>query len=77
MNWVDGATYKGSWNQGQQDGIGIITKDGNKNAGFFKDNVFVKPLQSKEEFIEYQKTCQDPLPDNFVDEIFEYCGLNE
>jgi hypothetical protein len=45
MTWADGSVFKGSWENGIQNGIGImIFANGSKKAGFFKDNVLTELL---------------------------------
>jgi len=36
MTWADGSVFKGTWEKGIQNGLGImIFTDGTKKAGFF------------------------------------------
>lgn len=45
MTWADGSVFKGSWDNGIQNGLGLmIFANGSKKAGFFKDNVLTELL---------------------------------
>lgn len=45
MTWADGSIYKGSWQNGIQNGLGLmIFANGTKKAGIFKENVLVELL---------------------------------
>jgi len=45
MTWADGSQYKGYWENGVQNGLGImIFANGVRKAGTFKDNVLVEIL---------------------------------
>jgi hypothetical protein len=47
MHWADGSVYKGFWNDGVQNGLGIIkTVDGKAKAGVFQDNVLIEMMYS-------------------------------
>ena len=49
MRWADNSTYKGTWQDGVQNGLGIMElNDGLKKAGTFKDNVLIEMLTKKE-----------------------------
>ena len=54
MEWIDGSTYMGQWSKGIQQGLGIMIQSNLKKAGFFEDNVFQKPLSSREELTEFE-----------------------
>lgn len=52
MTWGDGSVYKGTWENGIQNGLGIMVfANGLKKAGTFRDNVLME-LLTKEEMIE-------------------------
>ena len=41
MYWKDGSIYRGYWDNGVQDGLGImIFADGLRKAGFFTSNLY-------------------------------------
>ena len=47
MLWIDGSIYKGYWENGVQDGLGImIFPDGFKKIGFFEQNIFRSHLDN-------------------------------
>lgn len=50
MNWADGSQYKGYWEKGVQNGLGMmIFANGVKKAGTFKDNVLVELLPDEQQ----------------------------
>lgn len=50
MRWTDGSTYMGTWEQGIQEGIGVmIFPDGSRRAGIFEYNVFKASVKSREQ----------------------------
>lgn len=52
----------------------MIFKDGLRKAGFFKFNVYQKPLLTMEEFENFEKGCKTKIPEAFRQEIKEYIG---
>ena len=47
MYWADGSIYRGQWDQGMQNGLGIIIlENGTSKAGIFRQNTLVEPLLS-------------------------------
>lgn len=51
MYWADESIYRGFWEKGVQNGLGLmIFANGLRKAGFFKDNIYNKPLLSLFEF---------------------------
>lgn len=49
MVWNDGSIYRGYWEEGIQNGLGImIFPNGFKRIGFFENNIFVQTLDSLE-----------------------------
>lgn len=49
MMWGDGSVYRGTWDNGVQNGIGLMTfNNGLQKAGVFKDNVLMELLTKKE-----------------------------
>ena len=70
MRWVDGNTYKGYWEDGIQNGIGLmIFADGVQRAGFFVNNVYSSPLMNVEEIERYETRRLIKLPEAFKREI--------
>lgn len=56
MYWQDGSIYKGSWQRGIQNGLGLMCfSNGIKKAGFFKDNVLVDLLTDMKQLYEMEK----------------------
>ena len=56
MFWTDGSVYKGTWKEGDQDGIGMmIFSDGYKKAGKFNKNIYEGPLETIEEAKEFEE----------------------
>ena len=55
MHWSDGSIYRGFWENGVQNGLGLmIFKDGMRKAGFFEENIYLSPLLTMEEFQKYE-----------------------
>lgn len=74
MYWADGSIYRGFWDNGLQQGLGLmIFKDGLRKAGFFNANVYEKPLVDMKEFENYSEKLK--IPESFRQEIKEYLGL--
>ena len=45
MYWADGSIYRGTWEEGVQNGLGImIFSNGTRKAGVFKNNCLVELL---------------------------------
>ena len=45
MYWADGSIYRGQWDRGIQNGLGImIFSNGTRKAGIFRENVLVELL---------------------------------
>jgi len=45
MYWADGSIYRGTWQKGVQNGLGImIFANGTRKAGIFKKNVLIELL---------------------------------
>ena len=66
MYWSDGSISRGFWDQGVQDGLGImIFKDGMRKAGFFRANIYESPLLSIDELEEFQKSKNARFPESF------------
>ena len=62
MTWGDGSVYKGTWDNGVQNGLGIMKfANGLKKAGTFKDNVLMDMLTSKRQIDEHEQVY-GPLP---------------
>ena len=60
MRWTDGSTYKGTWEAGIQQGIGImIFADGTRRAGIFEQNLFVKSVRYSEDIDPYREILDD------------------
>ena len=56
MYWVDGSIYKGHWEQGIQDGLGLmIFEDGTRKAGYFEQNIFKANVEDVAEINNYKK----------------------
>ena len=71
MRWTDGSEYFGLWENGIQSGLGIMTYPNEPSrAGFFKDNVLVRPLRQIYEVEEYRsqltEECMNKLEDYFL-----------
>lgn len=76
MYWADGSIYRGFWSEGVQAGLGLmIFKDGLRKAGFFQKNIYQRALTTIEEFEDYERSLQDPIPEAFRQEIKEYIGM--
>ena len=64
MYWADGSIYRGSWERGIQNGLGImIFSNGTRKAGMFKDNVLVELLMNQEKVDEVEDTIEEPYPE--------------
>lgn len=47
MTWPDSSVYRGEWQQGVQEGLGIMVyPDGSQRAGLFKGNKLVEDLKT-------------------------------
>lgn len=67
MTWPDGSIYSGFWHKGKQHGLGILVNEkGQSRAGYFHNNIFVKPLESKQEFDEFKRQHKGEIPAEFV-----------
>ena len=45
MYWADGSIYRGQWDRGIQNGLGVmIFANGTRKAGIFRENVLVELL---------------------------------
>lgn len=57
----------------------MIFTDGQRKAGFFENNIYVKPLLTMQEFEQFLKTSnlvsKKTAPETFRQEIKEYLGL--
>jgi hypothetical protein len=50
MHWADGSIYRGTWDRGVQNGIGIIIfAGGERKAGLFQDNKLIDMLTEKKQ----------------------------
>jgi hypothetical protein len=48
MKWSDGSLYQGFWQNGIQNGPGILTLfNGKRHAGIFRENVLVHLFQDQ------------------------------
>ena len=66
MFWIDGSIYRGFWENGLQDGVGImIFKDGTRKAGFFNKNIYQAPLLLIDELEDYLKQNSSKCPESF------------
>ena len=75
MHWADGSIYRGFWENGVQNGLGMmIFKDGMRKAGFFEENIYLRPLLTMEEFQKWELECEYAIPEAFRQEIKEYLG---
>jgi hypothetical protein len=55
MIWGDGSVYKGTWENGVQNGLGLMVfNNGLKKAGTFKDNVLMELLTKKDTIKEFE-----------------------
>lgn len=62
MIWGDGSVYKGTWENGIQNGLGVMVfANGLKKAGTFKDNVLMELLTKKDTIHEHENEV-GPLP---------------
>lgn len=51
MFWKNGCIYRGYWDLGVQNGLGMmIFADGMRKAGFFQKNVYSAPLKDIDQF---------------------------
>ena len=49
MYWADGSIYRGFWDRGIQNGLGImIFANGTRKAGIFRENVLIELLMNIE-----------------------------
>jgi hypothetical protein len=72
MTWGDGSKYKGTWLNGIQNGLGIISfSNGLKKAGIFKDNVLVEMLKTKDQILQSELEL-GVLPAEFKLELNKY-----
>lgn len=74
MLWSDGNAYKGFWQEGAQDGIGIMVfKNGAKKAGLFSKNIYKRPIITVEDLDRAKKESGlSKLPKLFDQEIKTY-----
>ena len=76
MYWVDSSIYRGMWDRGIQNGLGImIFANGTRKAGIFKDNVLIELLISMETVEKIEIESKEPFPETFKMELKEYIGL--
>lgn len=69
MKWTDGSIYMGLWQNGIQQGIGImIFPDGTRRAGYFDQNVFKESIKSISEI----DSVRNVLSDECIIQIQEY-----
>lgn len=55
MTWADGSVYKGTWDNGIQDGLGVMTfANGIKKAGTFKENVLMELITDPELILKHE-----------------------
>lgn len=70
MHWADGSVYKGFWNDGVQNGLGIIkTVDGKSKAGVFQDNVLIEMMYSLDQIQIHESIYRKPIPEGFREEL--------
>jgi len=66
MYWNDETIFRGYWDEGLQDGIGLmIFKDGERKAGFFEANIYRRPLKNWKEFEDFAKQFKKQSPETF------------
>ena len=71
MTWADGSVFKGSWENGVQNGIGImIFANGSKKAGFFKENVLTELLTDVKMIQNFESKVF--FPTEFKQELLDY-----
>lgn len=70
MTWGDGSIYKGNWENGVQNGLGVMVfSSGLKKAGTFKDNVLMELLTSPEKIDQQEAAKGAILPEPFKLEL--------
>lgn len=77
MTWIDGSIFRGYWEDGIQQGLGVmIFPDGFKKAGFFEENIFKRSLETLEQMNEYveEEVDEGQIPEFFKQELKEYLG---
>ena len=75
MYWADGSIYRGMWDHGIQNGLGImIFSSGTRKAGIFKENVLIELLISVETITEHEQQYIEGFPETFKTELKEYIG---
>ena len=71
MKWTDGSTYMGIWEDGIQNGVGVmIFPDGTKRAGMFEQNVFKESLKRIEQIDPYRELLKEDCT-QILEEIME------
>lgn len=76
MYWADGSIYRGQWDRGIQNGLGVmIFANGTRKAGIFKENVLVELLMVQETVDQTEGNLEKPFPEAFRQELKEYIGL--
>lgn len=79
MEWIDGSQYSGHWKKGIQQGLGIMNfeigekKTKKQRAGFFENNIFIKPLTSRDEMRDFE---QD-MPAEYKEKLLEYLASRD
>ena len=79
MEWIDGSQYMGHWKKGIQSGLGIMDfevgekKIKKQRAGFFENNIFVKPLTTRDEM----KNFESDMPLQFKEKLLEYLASRD
>ena len=75
MYWADGSIYRGHWDRGIQNGLGImIFANGTRKAGIFRENVLIELLMDNET-VEKMQQDGSIIPEAFKQELKEYIGL--
>ena len=74
MYWANGSVYRGQWQHGEPNGIGLVVlgSTGQKKAGIFMANILIKQMRS---YDEVDKTCKDlevPCPDHLRQALKEH-----
>ena len=60
MKWTDGSTYMGTWEDGIQDGVGVmIFPDDTRRAGTFEQNVFKESLKREDQIEPYREILKE------------------